>query len=465
MQRDWDYIIIGAGSAGSTLASRLSQNPACSVLLVEAGGRDLSAQIKVPGLLEGALTNPALSWSYLGEPDPTLNGRRLTWAAGRVVGGSSSINGMVYGRGLPADYDRWAADGAAGWGWSDMAPYFKRIEHWTGPPDARRGQDGPLWVRRFDQTDPSCAAAMQALIDLGVPPVDDYSVGIAEGIGLTQATQKKGWRHSAANAYLGPAWRRGNLTVMTGAQAQKLLFDGLHCLGVRVFRRGKTIDLHARCETIVSAGAIGAPKLLLLSGVGPAEELKALGIEVVHNLPGVGRGLNDHVNIKLSAHVHSRTYNTRRKGLSALGEGLRFAINRSGAAASPANHVQAFVRTDPESPVADVQLQIMPFGFGSDAEMARDGLTVVVSPCQPEVRGAVTLGSADPDIAPKITIALLDSERDRARLLRGCRLALQALQQGPVRAFGGQVYAPRQNAPTDEEWLTFFRQTAALNWH
>jgi choline dehydrogenase len=465
MSGDWDFVIIGAGSAGSTLAARLSENPGRQVLLIEAGGGDLSPNIRIPGLLEGAITNPAINWRYLGEPDPSLDGRRLTWAAGRVVGGSSSINGMVYGRGLPSDYDRWAVEGAAGWGWRDMLPYFRRSEHWTGAPNDSRGRDGPLWVRPFDETDPSCAAVMQALIDLGVPLVADYSAGVAEGVGLTQATQKNGWRHSASMAYLGPARRRANLTVLTRATALKLLFEGMRCTGVRVKKGRRIMDLNARRETILCAGAIGSPRTLLLSGVGPADELEALGIEVVRDLPGVGRGLNDHVNIKLSAFVDRPTYNTRRKGLAALLEGLRLLTTGSGAASSPANHVQAFVRTDPASPTADVQLQVMPFGFGSPADMARDGLTVVVSPCRPDVRGSVTLPSADPADPPRITIAMLDRERDRASLLRGCRLALRALKEGPVRTLGGRVYAPREDDPSDEEWLSFFRETAALNWH
>jgi choline dehydrogenase len=465
MVKAWDYLIIGSGSAGATLAARLSEDPDRRVLLIEAGGWDRSPRILIPGMIEGLLSSRTLNWGYVGDADESLEGRRLTWAAGRVVGGSSSINGMVYGRGLPGDYARWVAAGNPGWGWSDMLPYFKRLEHWTGSPGPARGSDGPIWVRRFEETDPACAATVQALTALGVPAVEDYSAGVVEGVALTQATQKRGLRHSVATAYLRPALRRPNLTVMTRAKVLNLIVTGTQVVGVRALRDGKLIDLYAERETIVAAGAIGSPKLLLLSGIGPADALMRHGIKTVHDLPGVGANLNDHVNIKLSAFVNRPTYNTKRSGLSGLREGLRLLVNGSGAAGSPANHAQAFVRTDPANPLADIQLQVMPFGFGSEAEMAKDGLTVVVSPCLPKVRGRVSLSSADPAAPPRIAIAMLEQAEDRTALLRGCKLALAALQAGPGRTMGGQIYAPSQAAPTDEEWLAFFRETAALNWH
>jgi choline dehydrogenase len=465
VRKAWDYVIVGAGSAGATLAGRLSRDPSRQVLLLEAGGGDLSPLVRIPGLVETVIGSRALNWGYEGEPDNTLGGRALTWAAGRALGGSSSINGMVHGRGLPADYDRWVAAGNPGWGWNDMLPYFRRMEHWTGPPHPTRGRDGPLWVRRFEETDSACADVMAALIDEGVPPVDDYAVGIAEGVGLTQATQKNGLRHSAANAYLAPARGRPNLTIRTRTTALGLIITGGRCVGVRAERRGKVTDFRAERETILCAGAIASPKLLWLSGVGPAEDLRRLGIPVRHALDGVGRNLNDHVNILLSAFVNHRTYNTRRSGLAGLAEGLRFLATRSGPASSPANHIQAFVRTDPESPVSDVQLQVMPFGFGTPGEMARDGLTVVVSPCHPEARGQVTLGSDNPRAPPRISMAMLESRRDQERLLRGCKLAYHVLRAGPGRTLGGQIYAPAEEPQDDDAWLAFFRETAALNWH
>jgi choline dehydrogenase len=465
MRTAWDHVIVGAGSAGATLAGRLSEDPHRRVLLIEAGGSAVSPLVSIPGLVEAAIGNRRLNWRYRGDDDPSLGGRALTWAAGHVLGGSSSINGMVYARGLPGDYDRWVAAGNPGWGWDDMVPYFRRMERWAGPPDPGRGADGPLSVRRFEETDAACASTMRALVALGVPPVDDLSAGIVEGIGLTQATQKRGWRHSAADAYLVGARGRPNLTIVTHARALKLLFEGARCVGVRLAWRGRIADIHAERETIVCAGAIGSPRLLLLSGVGPPADLRSHGIGIVHDLPGVGGNLNEHVNVRLSAFVDHRTYNTRRRGLSALSEGLRFLATGSGPASSPANHCQAFVRTDPGSPLADVQLQIMPLGFGTPAQMAQDGLTVVVSPCHPKTRGRVRLRSADPLDPPRITIALLQESSDRACLVRGCQLAYQALAAGPGQDLGGNIYAPESEPGSDAAWLAFIRETAALNWH
>jgi choline dehydrogenase len=465
MPTHWDHIVIGGGSAGAVLAARLSERPDRQVLLIEAGGSDRSLQVRVPGLVESAIDSPTLNWHYRGEPDASLGGRSLEWAGGRVIGGSSSINGMVCGRGLPADYARWVAAGNPGWGWSDMLPWFQRLEHWTGAPHVSRGRGGPIHIRRFEQTDPACRATMQALIAQGVPEVPDYCVGISEGVGLTQATQKDGWRHSSAAAYLRPARRRSNLQVMTGTRALRLRLDGTRCTGVQVLRSGRLLDLTAAREVTVAAGAIASPRLLLLSGIGAADALEPHGLRVIHPLPGVGRHLNEHVNVLLSAHVNRPTYNTQRRGLDALHHALRFIVLGDGPASSPANHVQAFVRSEPGSVSADLQIQLMAFGFGTPAQMRRDGITAVVSLCQPEARGRVTLRSADPLAAPRIAIELLAHEADRRRLLRGCRIAEAALHDGPGRHFGATVYAPERGTVSDAQWLAFIRARAGLNWH
>ena len=463
--QDWDYIIVGGGSAGATMAGRLSENPDRRVLLLEAGGGDCSPIISVPGLVERAIMSRKLNWHFAGEPDPSLNGRSLTWAAGRVIGGSSSINGMVYGRGLPGDYTAWVAAGNPGWGWQDMLPAFKKLETWSGAPNAARGTAGPVHVRPFTETEPACEATMHAFINAGLPYVEDYSIGITHGIGRTQATQKRGWRHSAASAYLHPARHRKNLSISKNTRVDRLLLAGTRCTGVEALRDGAQITFRAAREVIVAAGAIGTPKLLLLSGIGAPKTLEPHGILLRHELPGVGQGMNDHVNIKISAFVDTPTYNTARRGVAAVGSGLNLLARGRGPASSPANHCQAFVKTDRALPGADIQVQLMAFGFGTDADMSRNGITAVVSPCHPLARGAISLQTADPSAAPRITMSMLDNRSDIEALHRGCELTVSMLQAGPGNKFGARIYAPATPPRTTDGWLEFFRATAALNWH
>jgi len=415
-------------------------------------------------MVEQVITSRKLNWHYAGDPDPTLNHRNLVWAAGRVIGGSSSINGMVFGRGLPADYAAWVEAGNPGWGWADMLPAFKKLETWTGAPSPARGTAGPVQVRPFTETESACEATMQAFIAAGLPFVEDYAVGITEGIGRTQATQKRGWRHSAARAYLQPARRRRNLRVMTGCRVDRLRVAGGRCTGVEFRRNGATLTLRAGREVILAAGAIGTPKLLLLSGIGAPLGLTPHGIAVTHALPGVGQSMNDHVNIKLSAFVNTRTYNTARRGLGSLRHGVSLVARGRGPASSPANHCQGFLKTDPALASADAQVQLMAFGFGTAAQMRRNGITAVVSPCSPQARGQVRLHRADPNAPPRITVAMLECDADVRVLLQACRMTVEAIASGPGRRHGAQLYAPAGKMD-DAGWLAFFRETAALNWH
>ncbi len=461
----WDTIVVGAGSAGAVVAARLSENPDRRVLLLEAGGADWSPAIHIPGMVEQVIMSRQLNWHYAGEPDPSLDGRSLTWAAGRVLGGSSSINGMVCGRGLPADYAAWVAAGNPGWGWADMLPAFRALEDWQGPPNPSRGNGGPVAVCLFTETDASCDATMEAFVAAGVPRVADYCVGITEGIGLTQATQKGGWRQSTARAYLRPAQHRRNLRVLTYARAYRLLIEAGRCVGVQYRRHGRDCRARAEREVILALGAIGTPKLLLLSGIGAPDALADHGIAVRHRLPAVGRGLSDHVNIKLSAFVNTPTYNTQRRGLSAVRHGVRFLARGTGPASSPANHCQAFVKTTPGLPTADAQIQLMALGFGTQDEMRQNGITAVVSPCRPQTRGSVSLRSADPRDPPRIAMTMLGCAHDTDVLLKGCKVALEMIHQGPGRRHAARLYAPGNDMASDADWVRFFRATAALNWH
>jgi len=465
LSETFDYIIAGAGSAGATLAARLSERSDRTVLLLEEGGMDHSPSIHIPGLLGNLLTSKTMNWHYRGEPDPTLDGRALVWMGGRVVGGSSSINGMVYGRGLPHDYARWVAAGNEGWGWADLLPYFRRMETWSGAPDPARGGGGPLHVRPFTEPHRACTSAMDALVAAGVPFVADYSVGIDEGVGYTQATQRGGWRHSVARAYLAPALRRPNLTLRTRSSATRLIVEGQRCKGIEYRRGGKTMIAYAAREVIVSLGAIGSPALLLRSGIGDGQALRDIGISATHDLPGVGRHLNEHVNVKISATVNVPTYNTERLGWGKVRNGLRWLVDRKGPAASPANHGQAFVRTDPTLPSADVQIQFMAFAFHDDPKVNDDGVSAIVSLCAPRARGNVSITSADPAARPKIEIALLSEPEDVSGLIAGSRIARAALEGGPGRDLGGRIVFPSPDAESDSDWLAFIRRTAGLNWH
>jgi len=467
MPRDdvWDYIVVGAGSAGAVIAARLSEMPDRRVLLLEAGGADWSPAIHIPGMVEQVLTSSALNWHFAGDPDPSLGGRALTWAAGRVLGGSSSINGMVYGRGLPADYAAWVEAGNPGWGWQDMLPAFRKLENWLGTPSPTRGVGGPLQVRAFTETDPACLATMEAFIEAGVPFADDYTVGITEGFGLTQATQKNGWRHSTARAYLRPAGKRPNLRIMTRARAEHVLIEHGTCRRIAYRLHGRRCLAYAEREVVLCAGAISSPKLLLLSGIGSPGALASHGIAAIHDLPGVGQGLNDHVNIKLSAFVNRPTYNTQRRGLTALRHGARFLARGSGPASSPANHCQGFIKTDPALPSADVQVQLMALGFGSEEEMRQNGITAVISPCHPRARGTVSLRSADPRDPPRIAMQMLGNEYDVAILLKGCTMAHEMIRRGPGRRYEARIYAPSAETLGNAAWMDFFRESAALNWH
>lgn len=465
MTERFDHIVCGAGSAGATLAARLSEPTDRTVLVLEDGGMDVSPAIHIPGLLGNLMFSRTLNWNYRGEPDRTLDGRDLIWMGGRVVGGSSSINGMVYGRGLPHDYARWVAAGNPGWGWNDMLPWFRKMEDWSGRPHPDRGRGGPLRTRPFTEPNIACVSAMDALVAAGVPFVEDYSTGIDEGVGLTQATQRGGWRHSTARAYLRPAMRRPNLTVRTRAHVTRLIVENGRCTGVEYLKGGHLVRVHAEREVVVALGAIASPALLLRSGIGAADPLRGHGIAVTHDLPGVGRNLNEHASVKVSATVDVRTYNSERMGWGKVRNGLRWLIDRAGPASSPANHAQAFVRTDPALPSADVQIQLMAFAFHETPGVNDDGVTAVVSPCAPNARGSVSLASADPLAAPRIAIALLSDAQDVATLVRGCRIARAALEDGPGRRHGGRIVTPAPETDSDADWIAFMRRTAGINWH
>ncbi len=463
--QEYDFIIVGAGSAGCVLAARLSEDPACKVLLLEAGGRDVSPLIHVPGFVVSNIESRTLNWHYEGAPDPTLNGRSLVWAGGRVLGGSSSINGMVFVRGLPADFAAWEAAGGAGWGWEGLLPYFIRMEHWVGAPSPQRGETGPLWVRPASDINEACRAVMQAAQESGVPFVEDYNIGIAEGTGFTQGSQKRGLRHSAARAYLGPARGRKNLTVLTRAQVLGLRLSGNRCEGVTLLQGGSKLEIGASRQVIVAAGAIASPKLLQLSGIGAPDHLRRCGIAVRHALPGVGANMNEHVNAKICSHTKIRTYTSEGRGVRKLANGLRWALGRGGPAGSQVGHVQSFLKTDPSLASADIQVQTMPLGFDAAPEDQADAVGSVISLCHPVIRGRIGIASADPLAPPHIEIRLLEDSADIKPLIAGLRMVREWHRSPQGGRVLGEVFGPAATAQTDADWIDYMRATAALNWH
>jgi len=463
--QSYDYIIVGGGSAGCVLAARLSEDPRQTVLLVEAGGWDVSPLIHIPGFVTSTIRSQTLNWHYQGIADPTLNGRSLVWAGGRVLGGGSPINGMVFARGLPADYAAWADAAGQGWGWQGMLPYFIKMEHWCGMPHSARGTDGPLWVRPASDINEACRAIMAAAIEAGTPFVDDYNIGIACGTGFTQGSQKHGRRHSTARAYLGMARGRKNLKVLTHARMLSLRLSGNRCDGVNLLRGGNIMAVTAARQVILSAGAIGSPKLLQLSGIGDPDQLGQFGIKVRHALPGVGANLNEHVNIKISSHSKVPTYTSAGRGMRKLATGLRWASGGGGPAGSQVGHVQSYIKTDSSLPAADIQVQTMPIGFDAAPDDMADSVGSVVSLCHPSVRGRITLASADPLAPPRIEIQLLQPDDDIKPLITALRMVRDWHRSPAARSVLGDVYGLAATAETDAEWLECMRSTAGLNWH
>lgn len=463
MRREWDHIIVGAGSAGATLAGRLSTDPDRSVLLLEAGGWDRSPIVRIPGFVYNAIRSEKLNWHFLGDPDPTLDGRVLKWAAGKAIGGGSSINGMVYVRGLRSDFARWAEAAGDAWGWDGLLPHFRALEHWHGTPHAARGTQGPVQVRTFCEPNAATLSVLNGFVSHGTPYVADYNAGIDEGIGLTQGNQANGLRCSAADAYIHPARKRSNLTIRTGTRVLRLIVEGNRCAGVVVADGSGETELRCSGEVILSAGAISSPKLLMLSGIGDPAQLAEHDIPVRLALPGVGADLNDHVNCFVTSSVDVMTYNAWRKGPRKAVAGLRWLIDREGPASTTANHVQAFMKTDPGLPFADVQVQTM--ATSSPGGDARQAVTSVISLCRPEVRGRIGLRSDDPSAAPRIAMAFLSNERDLRTLTSAARQVRDIHRAGPGHQYAGQVVGGAAQAESDADWLAYFRATSHLNWH
>ena len=463
----YDYIIIGAGSAGSVLAARLTENPDRRVLVLEAGPRDRSWKIHMPSGMGRLLSQTQFNWAYQGEPEPGLDNRVLGHPRGRVLGGSSSINGMMYVRGHARDYDGWAQSGARGWGYADVLPYFRRAETRAAGGDDWRGGNGPLQVTAPDLS-PLAQAFIDAGLQAGYPYTADSNGYQQEGFGPMERTTRKGRRWSTSMAYLRPAMLRPNLTVITGALVQEIVLDGGRAIGVRYGRDGQTHLARADREVILSGGAINSPQLLQLSGIGAPDVLEAAGIAVKHALPGVGENLNDHPDIVLQYRAkQNNTLYPVTRGPRAIAAGLHWFANQTGPAASNHFEAGAFIRSRAGVEHPDLQLTFMPLAVipGTVNVRAEHAFQVHIDLMRAQSRGHVRVRSADPRAAPAILFNYLKHPADRADFRAGVRLAREIMAQPAMQAEVQAEIYPGPEHQSDAEIDAFVRRAVETCYH
>jgi len=469
-KREFDYVIVGGGSAGCVLASRLSEDPEVTVCLLEAGPADKSVLIHCPAGLAVLAKNGAANWAFQTVPQPGLNGRRGYQPRGKVLGGSSSVNAMIYLRGQPRDYDDWAAQGNAGWSWAEVLPYFKRAEHNERGADAWHGTGGPLNVKDLTTPNRFGGVFVEAGRQAGYAHNPDFNGASQEGVGVYQVTHKNGERHSVAKGYLTPNLGRPNLTVVTSAHTHRVVFDGRRASGVEVRVGNETKVFLARREVLLSAGALQSPQLLMLSGIGPAEQLRGLGIEVCHDLPGVGANLHDHVDVVqvLDAPHLKDLFGLSFAGMVSTIKGIfEWRRHRRGMLTTNFAEAGGFIRSRPEEERPDLQLH---FVIGKLVDHGRKtvlghGYSCHVCLLRPKSRGSLRLASADPRAAPLIDPAFLADPDDLQRLVRGFKAMRRILEQPALAGHGARELAKSAGARSDAEIESFIRDHADTIYH
>ena len=468
----FDYVIVGSGAAGSVLAHRLTEDPGVTVCVLEAGPPDRHPYIHVPGGFIKMLFNPQYTWQFKTEPSDGTAGRRILTTQGRTLGGSSSINGMVYNRGQRADFNTWAQRGNRGWSYVDVLPYFKRTERRLGLCDTRyHGTEGRLPVTDIDWIHPICEAFIDGAVQLGIPRCADYNGEAQEGVGYFQRAIYRGWRHSAARVFLHPARARG-LVVRTDARAAAILFEDKRAIGVRYVnerQRSEQHEVHARREVIVCCGTANTAKLLQISGVGPAALLSSIGVPVVHELPGVGENFRDHYSVRFVARVKGiRTMNELSRGMGLAGQIARWAAGRPSILALSPSLVHWFWKSDDTLDFADLQGVFSPASYKEGFVGLLDdypGMTCGVWQHRPESTGYVRARSADPFEDPAIQPNYLAHPSDRAVLLAGMKLARRLLRSPVLAAWFDHESLPGERVQSDDELLDFARRYGSTSYH
>jgi len=465
-----DVVVCGGGSSGCVVARRLADAlPAQKILLLEAGEVEPGFLTDIPGMTVRLMGQPRTDWCYPAEPDPTIGGRALHWSGGRMLGGSSSINGLVYIRGLRRDYDDWAAGGCPGWSWDDVEPWFRKAECIEGGGPESLGVDGPYTVSRIRTLHPLTASFIAACGQMGLPELADYSRGEREGVYVNLTSQKRGRRSSTANRYLAPRSRPANLRVLTGVQVDRVVLDGNRAVGVQAVAGERAVEVRARGQVILSAGALQSPAVLLRSGIGPAAQLAKFGIECRVDAPGVGRNLQDHCGLVISKYVNVPTYNSESRGLPAARHFLNYLLRRRGPLASAAVQAMGWTRSDPGLREPDIHLNWLPYGVdytvSPPALHRRSCVSIGVCVSRPYSRGEIRLRSVSVRDKPVIDHRLVGDDRDLAAIRRSIPLMERVFAMPALS--GSVVGACNPPAPldTDAALDEYARAHAGIGYH